>query len=568
MQKQVQQILEVELSTFEAKYLGLPTPSGHMKGSQFQPLKERLRKRLIACSEKHLSAAGKEVLIKSVAQALPTYAMGVFKLPLGFCDDLTSIIRDFWWGSEAGKRKTAWTAWQVLTLKKCQGGLGFRDMRAFNQAMLARQAWRLLEKPESLCAKLLKARYYPRGSVIDSVRSANASVTWQAVLHGLELLKQGLIWRIGNGSQVRIWRGPWIPRDTSRRVSSRRGRCRLHWVAELLNQQGSDWDHASRYSTRRTTRRLAVSEFLFSRWRISWLGTVRKLVFLQLGVHITWPCALGVHKMQQAPAMLQGEGGGGRCLWSNIWNGSEQPKVKVFTWKLCKDILPTRRNKFLRTLEKDSTCEICGLIAESSYHVVVECSAAHDLRIAMRDHWSLPPEKAWRYTGPDWLLVLLDTCNKVQRDLVKLLLWQAWNWHNNITHATKHTSLYDSVSRKEPDLKGKGKCPGEDDRGRGGIGGRNGQEAVGFQSSGWSKPAAGWTKINVDGSFVARSGKAGVGVVARDHTGAIIFTVLFGCTSAEEAEAKACIEGLRLATQWSYGPVVLKSDCARLVKAL
>ncbi|KAJ1269253.1 hypothetical protein BS78_07G196800, partial [Paspalum vaginatum] len=244
VQEQVQQVLDVELTTFEAKYLGLPTPSGRMKGDQFQSLKERLRKRLTAYTEKHLSAAGKEVLIKSVAQDLPTYAMGVFKLPLGFSDDLTSIIRDFWWGSEVGKRRIAWAAWHGLVLKKCQGGLGFKDMRAFNQTMLARQAWRLLEKPDSLCAKLLKARYFPRCSILDSIRSANASTTWQAVLHGLELLKQGLIWRIGNGSQVRIWRDPWIPRDMSLKVSSRRGRCRLHWVSELLNQEGSDWDHA------------------------------------------------------------------------------------------------------------------------------------------------------------------------------------------------------------------------------------------------------------------------------------------------------------------------------------
>lgn len=51
-------------------------------------------------------------------------------------------------------------------MKKCYGGMGFKDIRLFNQAMLARQAWRSIEFPDSLCARLLKAKYYPRGNLI------------------------------------------------------------------------------------------------------------------------------------------------------------------------------------------------------------------------------------------------------------------------------------------------------------------------------------------------------------------------------------------------------------------
>lgn len=88
--------------------------------------------------------------------------------------------------------------------KQC-GGLGFRDIKLFNQALLARQAWRLIEFPESLCARVLKAKYYPHGSLIDTVFGCNVSASWRGIMHGLELLKQGLIWRIGNGNSVRIW---------------------------------------------------------------------------------------------------------------------------------------------------------------------------------------------------------------------------------------------------------------------------------------------------------------------------------------------------------------------------
>ena len=128
-----------------------------------------------------MSSGNKEILIKAVAQAIPTYIMGVFKLPMSVCDDLNRMVRNFWWGSSEGKRKTHWTARPNILAHKMKGGLGFKDFRLFNQALLARQAWRLLSNPNSLCAQVLKARYYPDGRLEDTVFSGNASPTWQAI---------------------------------------------------------------------------------------------------------------------------------------------------------------------------------------------------------------------------------------------------------------------------------------------------------------------------------------------------------------------------------------------------
>jgi hypothetical protein len=74
-----------------------------MSRGKFEPLQAKLVKRLMMWGD--LSQGGKEILIKAVAQALPTYIMGVFKLPFSLCDDLTRLIRDFWWDAERGKRK-------------------------------------------------------------------------------------------------------------------------------------------------------------------------------------------------------------------------------------------------------------------------------------------------------------------------------------------------------------------------------------------------------------------------------------------------------------------------------
>jgi len=223
-------VLGVERAQFEAKYLGLPTPDGRLKDKRFQPLKEKFAKRMAAWTEKLLSSAGKEVQIKSVAQAIPTYIMSVFQLSAATCEELERGIRNFWWGAQKGQRKTHWIAWEKFTRSKDRGGLGFRDLQTFNQALLARQAWRILAFPDSLCARLLKARYFPNGDLLDTAFPASVSPTWKAIMFGLELLKKGVIWRVGNGKQIKIWRHAWIPKPHSLRPGRSTRSCRLKWV--------------------------------------------------------------------------------------------------------------------------------------------------------------------------------------------------------------------------------------------------------------------------------------------------------------------------------------------------
>ena len=93
-------------------YLGLPSLVGKNKKSTFNDIKEKLRRKLTGWKENLLSKAGKEILIKAVAQSIPTYSMSCSKLLDSLCKDLTSMIRNYWWGQRHEDKKMTWVSWE------------------------------------------------------------------------------------------------------------------------------------------------------------------------------------------------------------------------------------------------------------------------------------------------------------------------------------------------------------------------------------------------------------------------------------------------------------------------
>ena len=81
------------------------------------------------------------------------------------------------------------------------GGLGFRDLYSFNLAMLAKQGWRLIKDEDSLVARVLKAKHYPRGNFMIAQLGSNPSGTWRSLIEGRTILEKGLIWRVRNGEK-------------------------------------------------------------------------------------------------------------------------------------------------------------------------------------------------------------------------------------------------------------------------------------------------------------------------------------------------------------------------------
>ncbi|XP_074342892.1 putative mitochondrial protein AtMg00310 [Apium graveolens] len=160
--------LEVREAETPGRYLGLPMRVRKSKIAEFSFLLERVDQKLQGWDKNVISKVVKVTLLKTKAQAIPNFWMNML-IPNEVCEKIERRMNAYWWWSGTTTSKDIhWLSWEKLCVVKEVGGRGFKRLRDFNIAMLAKQAWHLINNSDPLASDLIKARWYPNSGFLDA----------------------------------------------------------------------------------------------------------------------------------------------------------------------------------------------------------------------------------------------------------------------------------------------------------------------------------------------------------------------------------------------------------------
>ncbi|KAK3205111.1 hypothetical protein Dsin_019157 [Dipteronia sinensis] len=239
-----------------------------------------------------------------------------------------------------------WCSWDSLCKAKDEGDLGFRDLGAFNKAMLAKQSWRLIHNPNSLVARVMKS-CYSQTSFLDAKKSSSGSFLWSSLVWGRKLVEKGSRWRVGTVL------GEWSSVDSLKLQNG-------SWNDVLVRQSFSKEDAEAIL-----TSRMGIHDSLLWHYDKSGTYSVKSGYWFAKNMDSNPSCS-GLN-----PSV---------SWWKFLWRLCLPTKIKIFIWKACNDWIPTNVNLAVHGVKVEKFCPFCRRKAETSLHALWGCSFLNGIR--------------------------------------------------------------------------------------------------------------------------------------------------------------------------------------------
>ena len=303
--------------------------------------------------------------------------------------------------------------------------MGFKDLANFNDALLAKQAWRLLHQKNLLFYRVFKARFFPNCSILEALYSNTESYAWRSILKGRDLLLKRVRWRVGCGEAISVWKDAWLPSTTQPWVSSPivQGFEGMK-VSDLIDPATNKWDQNLLHG-------------LFIPHEVELITSI-PLCLNKVEDVVVWPFTpsgcytvksgskfvAAKHLGSQQPSSTPNDKG----LWKMIWSLSVPPKVHNFRWKACQNALFVKFNLRWQHILNEDTCDSCKVEVEDIYHALWGCNQISQI-------WDSIPSFSFiqSKTFSSVQEVITSTYEEQKNvELMASVMWAIWHRQNQV----------------------------------------------------------------------------------------------------------------------------------------
>jgi hypothetical protein len=359
------------------KYLGLPLGASFKLKAIWRDLEDLMARRLAPWKRTYLSKGGRVALIKSTLSNMPTYLLSLFPIPADVAKRIEKIQRDFLWGGLNDEVKLHLVDWDTVCSPISEGGLGIRNVRKFNQALLGKWLWRFAHEEGAWWRSVLVAKYgASRDGWCSCVISESHGVgLWKYICMGWNNFKLHFRFNPGVGSRISFWKDVWCGENSLKDTFPG-----LFSIARF--REASIADNMERYNG--TIQWNIVFTRLIHDWEVDILASFYNCLysykFRGVGEDKLWwiPSSKGAFEVRSYYRVLSSHGPIS-FPWKGIWRTKAPPRVAFFAWTAARGKILTIDNLCRRGMIVVNRCYLCKSDGESVDHLLLHCEVANAL---------------------------------------------------------------------------------------------------------------------------------------------------------------------------------------------
>ncbi|KAL2942986.1 LINE-1 retrotransposable element ORF2 protein [Bienertia sinuspersici] len=361
--------LQVDSGNSIGSYLGCPMEVNGKSSNQLDFIVDRVQQKISSWKFAQISQTGRIVVINAILTTLASHIMGNMLIHKRIIKQITSIVMAFWWG---GGQKVAkpihWVKRSCLERRKEEGGLGIRNLEAFNIALCAKQAWRIHNNPQLLVSRVLTKKYKasPIELAFQGKILATSSWAMRSMINSASTLKEGIGTQIGNGRNTNIWSDKWV-----------------YGEKPIANQHGEGAGYPT-LGADTTVDALIDSNGLWNYHLIESLFDPPTCNLIKSMAapsesnedYFYWTRSdNGIYSVKTGYRALNSgiEHRNIDDFWKQFWKKTPFEKWKLLTWKIMSKAIPTKDNLQKRKMEVSPLCAFCNNTLETTTHLFRDC---------------------------------------------------------------------------------------------------------------------------------------------------------------------------------------------------